>query len=160
MLQHGLYDICSDLVEEGAKQCCRDNFFQFHLGLKKCKIWPMEIRFQKASINELLSRLGDFEIELKDTCSKCRKSYKRLVELAVSNVKYLLQGLCLDCVRDSGRWAGSEDRDYWARHSKYDMGMATCRSKHGEPTWYWSFMGRPERRQIMMPKPARRDDDF
>lgn len=40
---------------------------------------------------------------------------------------------------------GDKDADYW-RHDKGDMTWdARCRIDHGQPTWYFSFMGRREK---------------
>lgn len=49
-------------------------------------------------------------------------------------------GLCLDCLTKTK--FGCEDADYWM-HCKsfhYDHG---CTVAHGEPTWYFSYLGRP-----------------
>lgn len=45
----------------------------------------------------------------------------------------------------------NEDSDYWthAERREYDDG---CRIKHGQPTWYFSFMGRKEKMDIFQKK--------
>ncbi|KAI7775553.1 hypothetical protein LA080_006702 [Diaporthe eres] len=50
-------------------------------------------------------------------------------------------GLCLDCLIKTK--FGCQDVDYWnhARKFQYDHG---CRVSHGQPTWYYSYLGRPE----------------
>lgn len=50
-------------------------------------------------------------------------------------------GLCLDCLTKTK--FGSEDADYWNHvlQFEYDHG---CTIDHGQPTWYFSFLGRPE----------------
>lgn len=49
-------------------------------------------------------------------------------------------GLCLDCPTKSK--FGCDDVDYWnhCMEFQYDHG---CTVRHGQPTWYFSFMGRP-----------------
>lgn len=51
------------------------------------------------------------------------------------------KGLCLDCLTKTK--FESEDDDYWnhCRNFVFDYG---CTIKHGQPTWYFSCMGRPE----------------
>jgi hypothetical protein len=45
----------------------------------------------------------------------------------------------------------AEDEDYW-RHNEfgYYRHRGTCRVSHGQPTWYFSFMGRKERQTKKM----------
>lgn len=49
-------------------------------------------------------------------------------------------GLCLDCLTKTK--FGSEDKDYWNHclDFGYDHG---CTVAHGQPTWYFSYLGRP-----------------
>lgn len=51
------------------------------------------------------------------------------------------RGLCLDCLTRTK--FGSEDEDYWNHclDFEYDHG---CTVTHGQPTWYFSYLGRPE----------------
>lgn len=51
------------------------------------------------------------------------------------------KGLCLDCLTKTK--FESEDDDYWnhCHNFEFDYG---CTVKHGQPTWYFSYMGRPE----------------
>ena len=40
---------------------------------------------------------------------------------------------------------GDADGDYW-RHADNDVQWdANCRIKHGQPSWYFSFLGRREK---------------
>lgn len=50
-------------------------------------------------------------------------------------------GLCLDCLTKSK--FENEDADYWNHclEFEYDKG---CTIAHGQPTWYFSYLGRPE----------------
>lgn len=54
-----------------------------------------------------------------------------------------------DCMRASSIEA--EDEDYW-RHAEtgYYRSRGICRVSHGQPTWYFSFMGRKERQAKRM----------
>lgn len=39
---------------------------------------------------------------------------------------------------------GDADEDYW-RHEEDEKWDDGCRISHGQPTWYFSFMGRKEK---------------
>lgn len=51
-----------------------------------------------------------------------------------------------------------EDFDYW-HHADRGIYDRACRVKHGQPTWYFSFMGRKEKMDLFhKKKDARRYD--
>lgn len=58
-------------------------------------------------------------------------------------------GLCLDCLTKTK--FGSENADYWnhCMEFQYDHG---CTVPHGQPTWYFSFLGRPEKMEEFQQK--------
>ncbi|RYC59811.1 hypothetical protein CHU98_g6385 [Xylaria longipes] len=60
---------------------------------------------------------------------------------ASSRVRKNFDGLCLDCMHKFK--TGNDDSDYFAhdKHGDHDRG---CRVRHGQPTWYFSYMGRKE----------------
>lgn len=56
---------------------------------------------------------------------------------------------------------GDFDADYW-RHASTSTWDARCRIDHGQPTWYFSFMGRREKMvewQDRKKKMVESDDD-
>lgn len=84
----------------------------------------------------------------KPPCRSCNRDWKGVVESAAEYVQKYFDGLCLDCMDSSKnvRPGGDEDDDYWVysqTRGAYDGG---CRVSHGEPTWYFSFMGGREKR--------------
>lgn len=50
-------------------------------------------------------------------------------------------GLCLDCLTQTK--FGSEDADYWNHCLDFEFDHG-CTVAHSQPTWYFSYMGRPE----------------
>ena len=93
----------------------------------------------------ILDRLGKFSYEAKKlACSRnCRKDYKRTVNDAHDKTKTYFDGLCLDCMNQSNPVTGNADTDYWKHNSlKVSDFARSCRTKHQQPTWYFSFMGR------------------
>jgi len=105
----------------------------------------METQHQK-SIREILFSPGFIDFECKvapGTCAACiHKCDPYKVE--ETRVKLLsdFHGLCLDCMELSrSKINENVDEDYWLHdeHRSWDRG---CRISHGQPTWYFSFMGR------------------
>ncbi|KAI0871490.1 hypothetical protein GGS24DRAFT_503766 [Hypoxylon argillaceum] len=120
----------------------------------------------KRTLNELLNHLDKYQFVLapvkprysgqeinpwwsKDLCRRC--TGHRLVDQAeylTSNVlsaskrvRRNFGGLCLDCMHKFKTYGDHSDYFMHDRHGHYDRG---CRVKHGQPTWYFSYMGRKE----------------
>ena len=113
------------------------------------------------SIRKMLERLRLFDAakmrKLTDPlsgkvkpCIRCNTAWDAIVGRAANTVTKYFDGLCLDCMELSKdlRSDGDRDEDYWKHNDmkKWDTG---CRVKHGEPTWYFSFMGRREKRGLI-----------
>ncbi|CAJ2506015.1 Uu.00g001450.m01.CDS01 [Anthostomella pinea] len=62
-----------------------------------------------------------------------------VVSRTVADIHSRFQGLCLDCMHKFKEGGG--DWDYW-RHNKIQQWDKGCRIRHGQPSWYFSFMGR------------------
>ncbi|KAI0477008.1 hypothetical protein F4859DRAFT_521578 [Xylaria cf. heliscus] len=60
---------------------------------------------------------------------------------ASDRVRKNFDGLCLDCMHKFK--TGDDDSDYFA-HDKPGNHDRGCRVRHGQPTWYFSYMGRKE----------------
>lgn len=113
------------------------------------------------SINQMLERLRLFDAtkmrKLTDPlsgkvrpCYYCNTSWDAIVLRAAKTVAEYFDGLCLDCMDISKdlRSYGDRDADYW-EHNELEMWDTDCRIRHGEPTWYFSFMGRREKRGLI-----------
>ncbi|KAL1871889.1 hypothetical protein Daus18300_004522 [Diaporthe australafricana] len=61
--------------------------------------------------------------------------------LVKAQVNDSFAGLCLDCLTKTK--LGSEDADYWNHCLDFEFDHG-CTVAHAQPTWYFSFMGRPE----------------
>ena len=96
-------------------------------------------------MTSILDRLEKFSFEAKkNACRLCRKDYKKVVKDAQIKTKNYLDGLCLDCMDESNPVTENADTDYWNHNTLAASNFVRCRSKHNEPTWYFSFMGRRE----------------
>jgi hypothetical protein len=136
-------------------------------------VWPLEDSLAKASIKEILDRMLDFDgskiqprpaipssgLSSTTACKYCTMDWEGIVVTARCNTSKYFDGLCMDCMattknmRLSDRMAThkmmrltlDDDYDYWHHNERRHDYSAGCRLKHGEPTWYFSFMGRRER---------------
>ncbi|KAL5361593.1 hypothetical protein BJX96DRAFT_166010 [Aspergillus floccosus] len=110
------------------------------------KIWSMEEVASRNSINKILEWLEEFDEEKmrdkmsssafgsKPLCNSCNRPWKGIVDDAIETVRTYFDGLCLDCMGKSKTVVRSVDDD--------------CRVRHREPTHYFSFMGRREKRGL------------
>lgn len=120
--------------------------------LHRIGVRPLDSDIHKNCVREILDRLAAFDEDKManrqpsmQKCSLCSRSWKPIVQYARRQVESYFDGLCLDCMKNHP----DEDSEYWALGTRrvYDL---TCRISHGEPTWYFSFMGRRDRSPYRM----------
>ncbi|RAH40447.1 uncharacterized protein BO95DRAFT_457380 [Aspergillus brunneoviolaceus CBS 621.78] len=152
----GLFDwIATILRSPTPSPCCERTVFEFFRELQRIGVWPFEECMRHSSIDDLVFRMERFDAskmrEYTDPgtrkpvdCTHCGCNWEAAVAGAAKRVEGYFDGLCLDCMDNTKNLekGGDRDRDYWA----YDVG---CRIKHGEPTWYFSFMGRREKKGLI-----------
>ncbi|OJJ96891.1 hypothetical protein ASPACDRAFT_46419 [Aspergillus aculeatus ATCC 16872] len=159
----GLFDwIATILRSPTPSPCCERTVFEFFRELQRISVWPFEDCMRHSSIDDLVFRMRLFNArEMRAytdprtqkpvDCSRCGHDWKAVVAGAAKRVEGYFDGLCLDCMDHTKNLekGGDRDRDYWAYmlpRDRYDVG---CRIKHGEPTWYFSFMGRREKKGLI-----------
>ena len=111
------------------------------------EVWPLERTCQRSPMDTILKRLDDFSFAAeKGACHNCSKDYKTLVKAGQRKTRLYFDGLCLDCMDRTKPVTRDEDMDYWQHDILGESdSIRGCRSgDHGEPTWYFSFMGRTE----------------
>ena len=123
-------------------KCKEKSLFAYNLGLSKTGIWPLQDHYKK-SIRQVLDSPGfeDFHCVIPDNaCFRCTSI---LQPDNITKIRHNLlcdfDGLCLDCAKMTK--TRNVDDDYWLHDAarKWDE---DCRIRHGQPTWYFSFMGR------------------
>jgi len=175
-LHANLYEPISRLLTVARCKSKKDNLWAYESALHESGIWPLESEGKDKSINELLRLLyDDFKYEdphPNGRCNdrhECGHDFEHVVTSAINKARDQFNGLCLgisslpsfmrarsfadphklDCMRTSSIEA--EDEDYWRHAEKgYYRSRGTCRVPHGQPTWYFSFMGRKERQNKKM----------
>lgn len=130
--------------------CKEKTHYLYEKALRRTGVWPLERTWTKAKVNEILDKLGMFSYQASaDACRQfCQRNFEGIVRRAISDIRDHFDGLCLDCIEKSNAKTGDYDLDYWLHNDlrKGDWDRA-CRVKHGQPTWYFSFMGRKEERE-------------
>ncbi|THW23788.1 hypothetical protein D6D23_05490 [Aureobasidium pullulans] len=132
----------------GASCECKENtLFAFQHALWMTHGFPVDHASQNNSITKILVNLAKFESPKIKTCLICHHEWDSIVWQARRAAWDRFDGLCLDCMDPDQPKFNDKHEDYW-RHLTYPMKWdRNCRIKHGEPTWYFSFMGRLDERE-------------
>lgn len=140
-LHRGLFDVIKKFLLQSCP-CKEKALFQYCKGLERTGIWPLEEHGSRKSINTLLEGLTSFRYDAPAiSCPRCRYDIGSLVVNRISLlVERYFGGLCLNCMNSSGN-SRNVDADYWD-HDREEEWDAGCSFRHGQPTWYFSFMGR------------------
>ncbi|RAK97295.1 uncharacterized protein BO80DRAFT_364335 [Aspergillus ibericus CBS 121593] len=164
ILHKGLFERIGEIVKHGNCSCKETTVFDYLRELSRIKVWPLEDSLRDMSIDEIIEHLWRFDSarmrQYRGTSSdnrsgeqwcSCRFSWHLVVQSAASRVSEYFDGLCLDCMDSSKnlRDGGNKDDDYWHYHEKFKRFDAKCRVDHGQPTWYFSFMGRREKKGLI-----------
>lgn len=128
--------------------CKEVTLFNYEKALYTIQVWPLERVALREPMTTIIERLNKFHFEAKkNACVSCRSDYQRTVGLVRDNTRNYFDGLCLDCMDSSNPKTGDDDVDYWLHNDlNEDQRVRGCRHEHGQPTWYFSFMGRKETR--------------
>ncbi|KAI9710570.1 MAG: hypothetical protein M1820_002706 [Bogoriella megaspora] len=143
VLHRDLFGAISPLL---AAECsCKEaTFFGYFKEMFELRVFPFETTFKDIHLHTMTHRLRDFSYEAAETaCTSCKRNYNAVVSRAASRADGYFDGLCLDCMDASKPKTGDTDDDYW-QHNKLKQWDKTCRVNHGQPTWYFSYMGRRE----------------
>jgi hypothetical protein len=121
----------------------------YEVGLHNTRAWPVESAFLRNSVNQMLARLGNMReqrtnLASRHSCGVCHIRHVEVVQKACSETENYFDGLCLDCMDASKPKFGDADEDYW-KHDERRNWDGDCRIKHGQPSWYFSFMGRRQK---------------
>ena len=151
ILHAALFKPVERLLKASCK-CKAETLFGYIKALHDTQVWPLDPVFPKMQVNDILDSLENSSYEpAVISCSWCIQDYTGIVESAVMNTRKYFDGLCLDCMDRSKPKTGDEDSDYWQHHElhegQWDSG---CRVSHGQPTWYFSYMGRKEKHDLLL----------
>ncbi|KAL4899934.1 hypothetical protein BDW74DRAFT_106181 [Aspergillus multicolor] len=155
ILHNGLFDPVAKILDEGRCGCMESTLFDYLKELRRVKVWPLENAFRHASINDILQNLQRFDAshirppgQHEEGCF-CHTNWRNIAIRAAQRVRDYFDGMCLSCISVTKCLVEGRDPDheYWksGENKKWD---AHCCISHGQPTWYFSFIGRRERRTM------------
>ncbi|KAF7162844.1 hypothetical protein CNMCM5623_007966 [Aspergillus felis] len=168
ILHLALFKRVNEIIDRATCACKEQTFFDFLKELRRIDVSPLDLSSTKASVAEMLDRLRQYDGKntrshgpsSNDTslnqsrqrpCSVCWLDGDTIVQQAIGRVSSYFDGLCLDCTDRTKdlRIEGNKDQDYWFHNEWKESYDRRCRISHGEPTWYFSFMGRKEKRGLI-----------
>ncbi|KAL8828413.1 MAG: hypothetical protein Q9170_006612 [Blastenia crenularia] len=151
ILDQRLFEVTATLFQADCR-CKEKTLFGYEKALYDVHAWPLSSEVLRNTIRIVLDRLKQFRYRTAPgACQSCNRNYERIVRQARENTETYFDGLCLDCLDRSKPKTENEDTDYWRHHTlqpgQWDAG---CRVSHGQPSWYFSFMGRKEDRDAFL----------
>ncbi|KAJ6137983.1 hypothetical protein N7471_004469 [Penicillium samsonianum] len=154
ILQRSLFEDVNVAIDHARCACAARNIFFYMRELHRIGVRPLDSDIHKNSVRDILDRLESFDDDQMansdplsmQRCEACSHSWKRTVEHARRQVESYFDGLCLDCMQNHP----DENSEYWNLGTTRYVYDKTCRISHGEPTWYFSFMGRRDRNPYRM----------
>lgn len=138
--------------ETAACKCWDATIGQYLAALVKIDTFPVDDVIPRASINDIVARLKQFEFDYIPACNRCRSiDWVYVVRKTVAATEAYFDGLCLDCMDRSKPKGKDLDDEYW-RHNESMGGRwdTRCRIKHNQATWYVSWLGRDDTRQKLL----------
>ncbi|TVY13000.1 hypothetical protein LARI1_G008885 [Lachnellula arida] len=122
--------------------CKEKSLFAYCQGIRKTGIWPLQDQHKK-SVQQILDSPGFVKFAIKIPDGACIQCVSKLSRSTIKKVRDEISkdfhGLCLDCINMTK--TGDVDNDYWA-HDRMQQWDFNCRIDHGQPSWYFSFVGR------------------
>lgn len=143
--------------------CKADSLASWSKAVTKSGIWPVEDVDLK-SVQDVLEEPGTIHFMCTlptSACNACKATFNPTqLHATRDGVLTVFRGLCLDCMARSKGDNGLAREDYW-KHDKLQEWDKDCQVKHGQPTWFFSFMGDREEmkaHQIQMKNKAQNEE--
>ena len=171
LLEKAVYTPVTNLTDKATCPCRYRTSYEFLEELRELKLFPsLEVLAAKTPLNKIIDTLEKFDYQPSgqaDLCHYCGHDYNEMVERAIARYKAYFGGLCLDCIakrRDVENPKDSDEYKFCHGVGKWDTGClkeeeyrhcaavgkwdSKCRVQHGEPTWYFSYHARDEKRRF------------
>ncbi|KAL9085962.1 MAG: hypothetical protein Q9165_007324 [Trypethelium subeluteriae] len=134
ILHDGLFGACQSLLDQSCP-CKEKVFFGYFKEMYDLEVLPFETTFKGTSVSDIIWRAKQFKWSPpQGSCSSCRRDYQHLIEAATMKATRYFDGL---------------HSDYWM-HNELKGWDKGCRVRHGEPSWYFPFMGRKDEQMKML----------
>ncbi|KAJ5163161.1 uncharacterized protein N7500_004991 [Penicillium coprophilum] len=153
ILQRSLFEDVNVTIDYAYCACAAHTIFSYMRELHRIGVRPLDGDIHKNGVRDILNRLKGFNEEKTlngqssvQRYTGCSHSWKFVVEHSRKQVEGYFDGLCLDCMHNNP----DENSEYWSLDTiRYVYGK-DCRISHGQPTWYFSFMGHRDRNPSRM----------
>ncbi|EAS36721.3 uncharacterized protein CIMG_02075 [Coccidioides immitis RS] len=168
ILRRELFSHMNHIIEEARCDCKEGTMFRYLRELTRICVWPLEDNVYRTSIVTILDRLENFRnasmgpesrprvsnahaVDTKSNSAQsqtpkkrtdlnrrclCVRDWKVAVMHARRKTSGYFEGLCIDGMNATKNLRWGDNPDYW--RDNHDEG---CRIQHGEPTFFFSFMG-------------------
>lgn len=152
-MEKAVYTPVTKLLDYNISSCRQKTVYEFLQELRRLKLFPsLELMAAKTSLNVIIDRLSEFGYEPErhpeEPCiCKDAMGYGEVASIGEKHGEYF-DGLCLDCIAKPKKKEHPQDSREFKLHAvtrDWDRG---CRVRHGEPTWYFSYHAREERRRF------------
>ncbi|KAF2809659.1 uncharacterized protein BDZ99DRAFT_463435 [Mytilinidion resinicola] len=130
--------------------CWKVTISEYLSELVNLNVFPLEDFTLRTSICEITQRIRQFKHQsAAPDCADCNINWIGVVFGGVRATEAYFDGLCLDCMDRSRVKDG--DKNHWLQCGAVDKRWdSRCRIKHGEPTWYASWLGRNDHKQKLL----------
>ncbi|KAJ6023894.1 hypothetical protein N7540_004691 [Penicillium herquei] len=147
MLQRTLFNGIMRILNTSSCSCKERTVFDFLKELNSIDVCPFTNVLYRTSVSEILRRLKDFDgAHIRSPNRDCDR-FQGICGKRRSEVAGYFDGMCLDCMGQNP----DPRSDYWRMRGRSGTSGSfdrNCRIHHGEPSWYFSFMGKRERSQF------------
>ncbi|KAF2871513.1 hypothetical protein BDV95DRAFT_618910 [Massariosphaeria phaeospora] len=152
VLQNRIWEIVRYLHQEG-RLCDTCTLLAKAVSLH---VDPFHLWFPKHSVHDTLNLLRPLtmnssgsEVRVTTSCGACRIDWVTRIRDAIRITEHYFHGLCIDCMNHSKEEDRTWSKEAWKLAGQRDGRWDTdCTIKHGEPTWYASWMGTEDSRQF------------
>ncbi|KAF1975991.1 hypothetical protein BU23DRAFT_578813 [Bimuria novae-zelandiae CBS 107.79] len=125
---------------------------QYLAALVKIDAFPIENAVTRSSFQAIIDRMKEFKYDYTPACPRCRSiDFAYVVQLTHQAALSYFDGLCLDCMDRSKPKSKDLDDEYWRINANVDHRWdSRCRTRHGQPSWYVSWLGREDVKQKLL----------
>jgi hypothetical protein len=164
VLHSGIWRPVGELLKLGKRSAScihwTESAGMYFSALVEAEVYPLEDVWPRNSVAEVLGLLPSILAPATGKCNVCRVDWLPYIKKAKKMTEEYFDGLCLDCM-DASYLPKDQDPDdeYWKKNgAKYASDSdesslrwdRNCRIRHGQPTWYASWMGSGEHRQRLI----------
>ena len=160
LLEKAIYAPIAELMDRrtGPGSKCRYRItFEYLQELRRLELFPsLELMATRTPLEDIFNKLEEFRYrpnthskdDLCGGCIWCVQNYGRKMQDAVAKYLQYFDGLCLGCIAKPKKYENPRDSEEYERNNTIRAWDMDCRVCHGEPTRYFSYHAREEKRRF------------